>query len=101
MRRGVVGADGDRRSAAGVGDAGGAGQRGDVVKADHLAECDGGDVERVSEGVGGGDHAADTRSFEVAWGVGLAAVVEHEGGGVVVELGESGEDAAVAEGQCR
>ena len=34
-------------------------------------------------------------SFVVAGGVGLAAVVEGEGGGYVVEAGECGEGAAV------
>ncbi len=49
--RGVVGADGDRRGAAGVDDAGGAGEGGDVLEADHLGEGDGGDVERVRDGL--------------------------------------------------
>ena len=35
----------------------GAGERGDVVIADHLGEGDGGDVERVCDGGGRRDHA--------------------------------------------
>ena len=38
-------------------------------------------------------HAGVLALLEVAWGVGLC-LVEHEGRGVVVELGEGGEDAA-------
>ena len=48
---GVVGADGDGRGGAGVDDAGGAGEGGDVLEADHLGQGDGGDVERVLDGL--------------------------------------------------
>ncbi len=64
----------------GGGDAGGAGEGGDVVEADHLRERDGGDVERVRDGSGRGDHAGVLVLFEVAGGVGLAAGAEVRGG---------------------
>lgn len=82
---GAVGADGDRRCALGVDDAGGARERGNVAVADLFRERDGGDVKRVFDGCRGRDHAGELAVLEVAGCVGLA--VEHKGSGVVVELG--------------
>ncbi len=96
-RGGIVGTEGDGGGAACGGDSGGAAQGGDRIEAYLLTEGDGGVVERVCESVDGGDVAMEL-VLVVARGVGLASVVEGEGGGLVVELGECGEDAAVAEG---
>ncbi len=96
-RGGVVGTEGDGRGALGGGDAGGAGEGGYVLKADLLAEGDGGGIEGVGEGVDGGDFAFEAGEF-VLGVVGLAAVVVGEGGGLVVELRDGGEGVAVAEG---
>ncbi len=93
--RGAVGADGDGRGGPGGGDAGGAGESGDVFVADLLGEGDGGDVERVGDGVGGGDHAGVLALFEVAGDVGLAVGAEVLG--IVVDAGERGEDTAFVE----
>ena len=76
--------------------AGGAGERGDVAIADLLRQGDGGDVERVCEGSGGSDHARVLTLHEVSGGVWLVGGAEVLG--IVVELGERGENAAVAEG---
>ena len=73
-----------------------AGEGGDVFVADLLREGDGGDVERVGDGGGRGDHAGILALVEVAGDVGLAVGAEVLR--VVVELGECGEDAAFAEG---
>src|ERR1700677_4090746 len=86
--------DGDRRGSSGAGDSGGAGESGYVAVSDHLGERDGGDVERVIDGIDSGYHAGELALFEVAWGIGLAVGTKVLG--VVVELGESGEDSAVA-----
>ncbi len=53
-----------------------------------LGEGDGGDIERVGEGVGGGDHAGVLAAFEVAGDVAVAEVL-----GVVIEAGDGGEGA--------
>ena len=90
---GVVGAEGDGGGALGVGDAGGAGEGGDVAEADLLAEGDGRVVERVGEGVGGGDVAPVAGELVVRI-VGFAAVVVGEGGFSVVEDGGGGEGLA-------
>jgi len=95
-RGGVVGAEGDGGCAAGGGDARGAGKGGNVLEAYLLAKRDGGIVERVGEGVDSGDFAVEL-VFKVAGVVGLAAVVEGEGGGGVVELGDGCEDSTFAE----
>ena len=92
--RGGVGADGDRGRAARGGDAGGAAEGGDVLIADLLRQADGGDVERVGDGLGGGDHAGIFAPFKVAGVIRLA--VKHEVAGIVIEPGEGGEG-AVAE----
>ncbi len=94
---GVVGADGDGRSGAGVDDAGAAGEGGYVLKADHLAQANGRDVERVRNGLDRGDHSGILTLLEVAGAVGLAAVVKGECGGVVVQGCEGGEDAVAVE----
>ncbi len=80
-----------------VDDAGGAGEASHVVEADHLAKFDGGGIERVGEGIGGGDLTLISAD-EVSGGVVVAACVG-VGGGFVVELGECGEDATVAKGE--
>ena len=95
--RGAVGADGHRGGCTDIGDAGGAGERGYIFIAHLLGEGDGGDVERVLDGGGGSDHAGVLAAFEVAGGVGLAVGAEVLR--VVVELGDGGEDAAIAEGR--
>ena len=92
-RRGVVGADGHGGRAARGFDAGIAGERGDVVKADHLRERDGGVVEGAVESFGGGDVAV-VFAVEVARRVVL--IVEGEGGLLVVQDGDGREDRAVA-----
>src|SRR6185312_11670895 len=91
-RRGGVGPKSDRWGAAGFGDAGGPGQCGNILKTDLLAERDGGVVERVRQSVDGGNAAVEL-FLVIARGVGLASVVEGEGGGDVVEHGGGGEDA--------
>src|ERR1700677_5015121 len=90
----TVCADGDRRGSPGTGDSGGAGESGYVAVSDHLRERDGGDVERVIDGIDSGYHAGVLALLKVAWGVGLAVGTKVLR--VVVELGESGEDSAVA-----
>ena len=75
--------------------AGSAGERGDVAVADLLGKRDGGNVERMGERVGGGDHAGELAFFEVAGCVGLA--VDAEILRVVVDAGDGREDAAWAE----
>ena len=51
----------------------------------------------MGQGVGSSDLAAEV-ALEVIRRVGLAAVVVGKGGGLVVQLGKGGEDAAIAEG---
>src|ERR1700679_4320663 len=86
--------DGDRRGSSGTGDSSRAGESGYVAVSDHLRERDGGDVERVINGIDSGYHARVLALLEVAWSVGLAVGTKVLG--VVVELGEGGEDSAVA-----
>ncbi len=93
---GAVGADSHRRGGFGGGDAGIAGETGYVFKTDLLGQGDGGNVERVFNGGGGGDHARVLAGFEVAGSIGLAVGAEVLG--VVVDAGERGEDASIVEG---
>ena len=95
-RRGAVGADRDRWGGFGGGDAGGVGEGCYVSVADLLREGYGRDVEGVRDCSGRGDHAGVLVFFEVAGGIRLVAGAEILG--VVVELSESGEDSAFAEG---
>ena len=69
-------------------DAGGAGERGDVVEADLLTQRDGRVVERVREREDGRSRLRSTCLHVVAGVVGLATVVEGEGGLDVMQDGE-------------
>ena len=91
-RRGVIRAKGDGWSSPRRLDAGLAGKLSDVLEADHLAEGDGRVVQRVRQGVDGSDFAVEL-VLEVARRVGLAAIVEGEGGGLVVQACYGGEGA--------